>query len=175
MGLPIGCDVCYTNHAEADQDDMDTLLTLLCAAGLTFLIGVPGADDIMLNYQSTSFHDALYARRLLGLKHAPEFADWLAKMQIIDPHGALRLTDARHPLLSVLPQKEPPYEPSRCRNPLREFTDARIALGAAAPACRPAEVLNFGLAHARGAGCHSSAVRQPTIGGAAGGASASRP
>ena len=65
---------------------------------------VPGADDIMLNYQSTSFHDALYARRLLGLKHAPEFADWLAKMQIIDPHGALRLTDARHPLLSVLPQ-----------------------------------------------------------------------
>jgi ethanolamine ammonia-lyase large subunit len=63
MGLPIGCDVCYTNHAEADQDDMDTLLTLLCAAGLTFLIGVPGADDIMLNYQSTSFHDALYARR----------------------------------------------------------------------------------------------------------------
>ncbi|STW46061.1 ethanolamine ammonia-lyase heavy subunit [Klebsiella pneumoniae] len=66
MGLPIGCDVCYTNHAEADQDDMDTLLTLLCAAGLTFLIGVPGADDIMLNYQSTSFHDALYARRLLA-------------------------------------------------------------------------------------------------------------
>lgn len=107
MGLPIGCDVCYTNHAEADQDDMDTLLTLLCTAGLTFLIGVPGADDIMLNYQSTSFHDALYARRLLGLKHAPEFADWLAKMQIIDPHGALRLTDARHPLLSVLPQGAP--------------------------------------------------------------------
>ncbi|OUY62205.1 ethanolamine ammonia-lyase, partial [Klebsiella pneumoniae] len=81
MGLPIGCDVCYTNHAEADQDDMDTLLTLLCAAGLTFLIGVPGADDIMLNYQSTSFHDALYARRLLGLKHAPEFADWLGEKQ----------------------------------------------------------------------------------------------
>ncbi|MCB3527386.1 ethanolamine ammonia-lyase subunit EutB [Klebsiella grimontii] len=107
MGLPIGCDVCYTNHAEADQDDMDTLLTLLCAAGLTFLIGVPGADDIMLNYQSTSFHDALYARRLLGLQHAPEFADWLTKMQIIDRHGALRLTDARHPLLSVLPQGEP--------------------------------------------------------------------
>ena len=86
---------------------MDTLLTLLCAAGLTFLIGVPGADDIMLNYQSTSFHDALYARRLLGLQHAPEFADWLTKMQIIYRHGALRLTDARHPLLSVLPQGEP--------------------------------------------------------------------
>ena len=107
MGLPIGCDVCYTNHAEADQDDMDTLLTLLCTAGLTFLIGVPGADDIMLNYQSTSFHDALYARRLLGLKHAPEFAAWLTKMRIIDPDGTLRLTDARHPLLSVLPQGEP--------------------------------------------------------------------
>ena len=74
LGLPLGCDVCYTNHAEADQDDMDTLLTLLAAAGLTFLIGVPGADDIMLNYQSTSFHDALYIRELLGLKHAPEFA-----------------------------------------------------------------------------------------------------
>ncbi len=103
MGLPIGCDVCYTNHAEADQDDMDTLLTLLCNAGLTFLIGVPGADDIMLNYQSTSFHDALYARRLLGLKHAPEFSEWLMKMQIIDSAGQLRLTGANHPLLSVLP------------------------------------------------------------------------
>ncbi|WP_310607392.1 ethanolamine ammonia-lyase subunit EutB [Buttiauxella brennerae] len=104
MGLPLGCDVCYTNHAEADQDDMDTLLTLLCNAGLTFLIGVPGADDIMLNYQSTSFHDALYARRLLGLKHAPEFAQWLTRMQIIDSHGQLQLTGVSHPLLSVLPQ-----------------------------------------------------------------------
>lgn len=104
MGLPLGCDVCYTNHAEADQDDMDTLLTLLCNAGLTFLIGVPGADDIMLNYQSTSFHDALYARRLLGLKHAPEFAEWLTRMQIIDTHGQLRLTGASHPLLAAIPQ-----------------------------------------------------------------------
>ena len=78
LGLPMGCDVCYTNHAEADQDDMDTLLTLLGAAGINFIMGIPGADDIMLNYQSTSFHDALYARRLLGLKHAPEFAAWLA-------------------------------------------------------------------------------------------------
>jgi len=104
MGLPLGCDVCYTNHAEADQDDMDTLLTLLCNAGLTFLIGVPGADDIMLNYQSTSFHDALYARRLLGLTHAPEFAEWLTRMQIIDTHGQLRLTGASHPLLTALAQ-----------------------------------------------------------------------
>ncbi|PWW06625.1 ethanolamine ammonia-lyase subunit EutB [Mangrovibacter plantisponsor] len=106
LGLPLGCDVCYTNHAEADQDDMDTLLTLLAAAGLTFLIGVPGADDIMLNYQSTSFHDALYIRRLLGLKHAPEFAAWLERMQIIDRTGQLRLTGASHPLLSALPKGE---------------------------------------------------------------------
>ncbi|NCI16104.1 ethanolamine ammonia-lyase subunit EutB [Cronobacter muytjensii] len=106
MGLPLGCDVCYTNHAEADQDDMDTLLTLLATAGLTFLIGVPGADDIMLNYQSTSFHDALYIRRLLGLKHAPEFAAWLEKMQIINAQGDLRLTGINHPLLTALPQGE---------------------------------------------------------------------
>jgi ethanolamine ammonia-lyase large subunit len=77
LGLPLGVDVCYTNHAEADQDDMDNLLTLLAAAGVTFIMGVPGADDIMLNYQSTSFHDALYVRDLFGLKRAPEFDDWL--------------------------------------------------------------------------------------------------
>jgi ethanolamine ammonia-lyase large subunit len=107
MGVPLGCDVCYTNHAEADQDDMDTLLTLLAAAGLTFLIGVPGADDIMLNYQSTSFHDALYIRELLGLKHAPEFAAWLEKMKIIDTAGHLCDTRASHPLLHQLPQLGP--------------------------------------------------------------------
>ena len=78
LGLPMGCDVCYTNHAEADQDDMDVLLTLLGAAGVNYIMGVPGADDVMLNYQSTSFHDALYVRRLLGLKPAPEFEAWLA-------------------------------------------------------------------------------------------------
>jgi ethanolamine ammonia-lyase large subunit len=77
LGLPLGVDVCYTNHAEADQDDMDNLLTLLAAAGVTFIMGVPGADDIMLNYQSTSFHDALYIRDLFGLKRAPEFDEWL--------------------------------------------------------------------------------------------------
>jgi ethanolamine ammonia-lyase large subunit len=79
LGLPIGVDVCYTNHAEADQDDMDNLLTLLAAAGVTFIMGVPGADDVMLNYQSTSFHDALYVRDLFGLKRAPEFDDWLCR------------------------------------------------------------------------------------------------
>jgi ethanolamine ammonia-lyase large subunit len=77
LGLPLGVDVCYTNHAEADQNDMDNLLTLLAAAGVTFIMGVPGADDVMLNYQSTSFHDALYVRDLFGLKRAPEFDDWL--------------------------------------------------------------------------------------------------
>jgi ethanolamine ammonia-lyase large subunit len=76
LGLPMGCDICYTNHAEADHDDMDALLTLLGAAGVNYIMGVPGADDIMLNYQSTSFHDALYIRRLLGLKPAPEFEAW---------------------------------------------------------------------------------------------------
>jgi ethanolamine ammonia-lyase large subunit len=82
LGLPMGCDVCYTNHAEVDQNDMDVLLTLLGVAGCTFVMGVPGSDDIMLNYQSTSFHDALYARRALGLRPAPEFEAWLEKMQI---------------------------------------------------------------------------------------------
>jgi ethanolamine ammonia-lyase large subunit len=77
LGLPMGCDVCYTNHAEADQDDMDSLLTLLGAAGVNYIMGVPGADDVMLNYQSTSFHDALYLRRVLGLRAAPEFDAWL--------------------------------------------------------------------------------------------------
>ena len=90
LGVPIGCDVCYTNHAEADQDDMDTLLTLLAAAGVTFIMGVPGADDIMLNYQSSSFHDALYLRSLLDLKRAPEFELWLERMQITDRQGRLQ-------------------------------------------------------------------------------------
>ncbi|WP_341917901.1 ethanolamine ammonia-lyase subunit EutB [Hydrocarboniphaga effusa] len=93
LGLPMGVDVCYTNHAEADQDDMDNLLLLLGAAGVNYVMGVPGADDIMLNYQSTSFHDALFVRTALGLQHAPEFEAWLEKMQIIDERGRLR--DAR--------------------------------------------------------------------------------
>jgi ethanolamine ammonia-lyase large subunit len=92
LGLPMGCDVCYTNHAEADQDDMDTLLTLLGAAGVNYIMGVPGADDVMLHYQSTSFHDALYVRRVLGLKAAPEFEAWLAG------EGFARLaSEAQHP------------------------------------------------------------------------------
>jgi ethanolamine ammonia-lyase large subunit len=84
LGLPMGVDICYTNHADADQDDMDTLLTLLGVAGCNFIMGVPGADDIMLNYQSTSFHDALYIRSVLGLKPAPEFEAWLHAMNLFD-------------------------------------------------------------------------------------------
>lgn len=83
LGLPMGCDICYTNHAEADQDDMDNLLVLLGAAGLNFVMGVPGADDVMLNYQSTSFHDALFLRETLGLGRAPEFDEWLERMGIL--------------------------------------------------------------------------------------------
>jgi ethanolamine ammonia-lyase large subunit len=90
LGLPMGVDVCYTNHAEADQDDMDNLLTLLGVAGCSYIMGVPGADDIMLSYQSTSFHDALYVRSALGLKPAPEFEEWLAKMGVMDSQGRMR-------------------------------------------------------------------------------------
>jgi ethanolamine ammonia-lyase large subunit len=90
LGLPLGCDICYTNHAEADQDDMDTLLVLLGSAGISFIMGVPGADDVMLNYQSTSFHDALFLRETMGLKRAPEFETWLQRMQITDTDGRLR-------------------------------------------------------------------------------------
>lgn len=89
LGLPMGCDICYTNHAEADQDDMDMLLTQFAAAGGTFIMGIPGSDDIMLNYQTTSFHDALYAREVLGLKPAPEFDAWLKKIGIFDQHNQL--------------------------------------------------------------------------------------
>ena len=92
LGLPMGCDVCYTNHAEADQNDMDVLLTLLGVAGCNFVMGIPGSDDIMLNYQTTSFHDALYVRRVLGLRPAPEFETWLQRMQIFQEHpDGLRL------------------------------------------------------------------------------------
>ncbi|MES2037123.1 MAG: ethanolamine ammonia-lyase subunit EutB [Pseudomonadota bacterium] len=94
LGLPMGCDVCYTNHAEADQDDMDILLTSLATAGCNFIMGVPGSDDIMLNYQSTSFHDALYLRRVLGLRAAPEFEAWLKQMEIYKHDEQLHLHDA---------------------------------------------------------------------------------
>jgi ethanolamine ammonia-lyase large subunit len=94
LGLPMGCDVCYTNHAEADQNDMDVLLTLLGVAGCTFVMGIPGSDDIMLNYQTTSFHDALYVRRVLGLKPAPEFEAWLKQMKIFTGDDHVKLGEA---------------------------------------------------------------------------------
>ena len=90
LGLPMGVDVCYTNHAEADQDDMDGLLALLAAAGVNFVMGVPGADDVMLGYQSTSFHDALAMRDLFGKKPAPEFEAWLSKQGLMDRNQRIR-------------------------------------------------------------------------------------
>ncbi|MGV6818203.1 MAG: ethanolamine ammonia-lyase subunit EutB [Thiotrichales bacterium] len=99
MGVPMGCDVCYTNHAEADQNDMDNLLTLLGTAGVNFIMGVPGADDIMLNYQSTSFHDANYLRQLLDLAPAPEFDQWLKKMAVYDDKRRLLPTSTATSLL----------------------------------------------------------------------------
>ncbi|MEO8719286.1 MAG: ethanolamine ammonia-lyase subunit EutB, partial [Burkholderiales bacterium] len=101
LGVPLGVDVCYTNHAEADQDDMDTLLTLLGAAGVTYVMGVPGADDVMLNYQSTSFHDALYLREVMDLKRAPEFEAWLERMQIVGADGRLAAAPGS-PLLAAV-------------------------------------------------------------------------
>lgn len=96
LGVPMGCDICYTNHAEADQNDMDVLLTLLGAAGVTFVMGIPGSDDVMLNYQTTSFHDALYVRRLLGLRPAPEFEAWLDRIGVMPADGRFAPT-ARPP------------------------------------------------------------------------------
>ena len=90
LGLPMGCDICYTNHAEADQDDMDMLLSTFAMAGGNFIMGIPGADDVMLNYQSTSFHDALYIRQVLGLRPAPEFEQWLIEHQIFNTHNQLK-------------------------------------------------------------------------------------
>lgn len=102
MGLPMGCDICYTNHSEADQDDMDVLLTVLGVAGCNFIMGVPGADDIMLNYQSTSFHDALYIRNVLGLQPAPEFKEWLINFGIINAKNELMQHSSQKKLLGLI-------------------------------------------------------------------------
>lgn len=102
LGLPMGVDVCYTNHAEADQDDMDNLLTLLGVAGCNYIMGIPGADDIMLNYQSTSFHDALYLRKVLGLRPAPEFEEWLLRQGIMSEGGKLLKVGEHHGLINMM-------------------------------------------------------------------------
>jgi ethanolamine ammonia-lyase large subunit len=102
LGVPMGCDVCYTNHAEADQDDMDTLMTLLTAAGVTFVITVPGADDVMLNYQSLSYHDILYLRSTFGVRPTPEFEDWLEKMDMVDRTGRMRMPGPQNKVLHRL-------------------------------------------------------------------------
>ena len=147
MGLPMGCDVCYTNHAEADQDDMDVLLMLLGAAGVTFVMGVPGADDIMLNYQSTSFHDALYVREALGLRRAPEFEAWLARVGLADAQGKLLAragTGAARARQGAGRMSTDAPWPA-----LRRFTEARIGLGRAGSALPIKEVLSFAMAHAQ--------------------------
>ncbi len=108
LGVPHGVDICHTTHAEADFDDMDALLTLLGTAGVNFIMGIPGADDVMLNYQSTSFHDALYLRELLGLKRAPEFAQWLEGVRLADRDGRVLTATAEHPLLGMMAPRELP-------------------------------------------------------------------
>ena len=133
LGLPMGCDVCYTNHAEADQDDMDALLTLLGTAGCTFIMGIPGADDVMLNYQSTSFHDALYVRRALGKRPAPEFEAWLERMGLFQGGGERRMTGDT--ALSPVAQELKALVPASTAltravlwDKLRRFTPARIGI-----------------------------------------------
>lgn len=100
LGLPMGMDICYTNHAETDQNDMDNLLLLMGVAGCNYIMGVPGADDVMLNYQSTSFHDALFLRKALKLRPAPEFETWLLNQGLFDEEGNQLPANAHHPLLS---------------------------------------------------------------------------
>lgn len=102
LGLPMGLDICYTNHTDADQDDMDNVLVLTATAGCNFIMGVPGADDVMLNYQSTSFHDALFVRKLLGLRPAPEFENWLIQQNIYAEGSANALHQNDHPLLNYI-------------------------------------------------------------------------
>ncbi len=155
LGVPMGCDVCYTNHAQADQDDMDTLLVLLGAAGCNFVMGIPGADDIMLGYQSTSFHDAQFLRQTLGVKPAPEFEKWLFERGVTDESGRIQPVErvakrfgdsaplSAHPLL-------PRVETSNATLALSwaPFTSARLALPRAGASVATGERLDFHACHA---------------------------
>jgi len=155
LGVPMGVDVCYTNHAQADQDDMDTLLVLLGAAGCNFVMGLPGADDIMLGYQSTSFHDGQFLRQVLGVKPAPEFEAWLQKMGVADKRGHIQKveevarrfgTDSPVSARAILPAGEITSETlARAWAP---FTSARVALPRAGASIATSERLGFHLSHA---------------------------
>ena len=152
LGLPMGCDVCYTNHAEADQNDMDDLLTLLAVAGVNYVMGVPGADDVMLNYQSTSYHDVLAVRRMLNLAPAPEFAQWLADVGLTNARGELQAAGASCILCAAsrksLRMADDRPTPLDKMSMLRSATPARIFLPRAGSALTTRATLDFQLAHA---------------------------
>jgi ethanolamine ammonia-lyase large subunit len=154
LGVPMGCDVCYTNHAEADQDDMDNLLVLLGAAGCNYIMGVPGADDVMLGYQSTSFHDAHFLRQTLGLRPAPEFEQWLERMGVVDKEARLQpLEKVAKRLGEGAPsasQSLIPAAPSAAvlRGEWGRYTDARLALPRAGASVATGERMDFQMAHA---------------------------
>ncbi|RYX85081.1 ethanolamine ammonia-lyase [bacterium] len=155
LGVPMGCDICYTNHAEADQDDMDSLLVLLGAAGCNFIMGVPGADDIMLGYQSTSFHDAQFLRQTLGLKPAPEFDCWLRERGVTDSNDQVQGIEevakrfaitAPESTMALLPIQD--SSPESLAHSWKQFTPARLALPRAGASIATEERLDFHLCHA---------------------------